>query len=88
MKPAGTIIAVRHYTGSDLPCEIYVNGTRSFTDTLQLRSHQDVPITGVWLNSQRVYDVEVWFDGHLKAKVPARSGDVDRSFETLEQFCF
>ena len=51
----------------------------------EMASENDVTFPAVWLDDQRVYDVEVWRDGELVATVPPRSDDVDAAFAEHER---
>ena len=50
-----------------------------------LCSAEDVTFPAVWLDDERVYDVEVWQDNALVAAVPPRSDEVDASFAEHER---
>jgi hypothetical protein len=58
-------------------------GDHSCTD-FALASEDDVTFPAVWMDGERVYDVEVWRDGELIATVPPRSDDVDAAFDEHE----
>ena len=64
--------------------DVTVDGTASSAE-LQVASEEDVTFPGVWLDGERVYDVEVWRAGSLVATVPPRSDDVDASFAEHER---
>jgi hypothetical protein len=49
-----------------------------------LASEDDVTFPAVWLDGERVYDVEIWRDGELIATVPPRSDEVDAAFDEHE----
>jgi hypothetical protein len=49
--------------------DLQVDGQDSTAD-FQLRSQDDVTFPAVWLDGQRVYDVEVRSDGAVVATVP------------------
>jgi len=63
---------------------LQVDGQDSTAD-LQLRSEDDVTFPAVWLDGQRIYDVEVRRGGAVVATVPPRSPDVDASFDEHER---
>jgi hypothetical protein len=52
--------------------------------TLVTEEYLDTLIPGVWLDGERIYDVEVWMNGRPRIRVPARSPEVDRCFEEHE----
>lgn len=68
-------------TRSDAGLELA--GDSSGTD-FALASEDDVTFPAVWLDGERVYDVEIWRDGELIATVPPRSDDVDAAFDEHE----
>ena len=61
-----------------------VDGVKSEQE-LKLSSRDDVTFPGVWLDGERVYDVEVWQGDQLLLAVPPRSDDVDQSFDEHER---
>jgi hypothetical protein len=63
---------------------VQVDGQDATAD-LRLRSEDDVTFPAVWLDGERIYDVEVRRNGAVVATVPPRSPDVDASFEEHER---
>jgi hypothetical protein len=68
-------------TESDAGLELV--GDNSDADFV-LASEDDVTFPAVWLEGERIYDVEIWRDDELIATVPPRSDDVDAAFDEHE----
>ncbi len=62
-----------------------IDGQQVTGRQVALASAEDVTFPAVWLDGDRVYDVEVWHDGSLVATVPPQSEEVDASFAEHER---
>lgn len=90
MDDAATIVAIRRDDPtrevSEQSPHVFLNGRKLVQPfTFRTRQQIGVPTTGVWLNGQRIFDVEVWVDGNLVAKVGARTDELDRWYDVLER---
>lgn len=53
---------------------------------IRWRDIEGLPFTGVYVDGQRQYDLEIWIDGNLRHRVPAQSARADLVYDAIESW--